>query len=100
MSATGANVLPTTLRWKLECSLTLSPFATALAFDSPLLQDVNSASRPREIVEQLGMMKLRYGVVMDAKMSGSEEETFASGRLGLAASEWVETPHKGMRFRR
>jgi hypothetical protein len=88
--------------WKLECNLTLSPFATALAFNSPILQNVNSASRPREIVDNIGAIRLKYGIVLGTgpDQFGEGDPAYASGRLGLAASEWVMKPSKGMKFRR
>jgi hypothetical protein len=101
--ATALLILPMFLGWwKLECSLTLSPFATALAFDSPILQNVNSASRPREIVDNIGAMRLKYGVVLGTgpDQFGEGDPAYASGRLGLAASEWVMKPSKGMKFSR
>ena len=100
--ATACLILPMFWGWwKLECSLTLSPFTTALAFDSPILQDVNSASRPREIVDKIGTMRLKYGVVMEPRTGSFIEDTaYASGRLGLAESGWVVKPTKGIKFHR
>ncbi len=68
--------------------MTLSPMEIALAFNSPLLSDVNSASGAKGVVEKLGGMKVKFGSVKDA------------GRLGVAYSESVKRPYKGERFTR
>ncbi|KAK3716961.1 hypothetical protein LTR37_006016 [Vermiconidia calcicola] len=55
-------ILPMLWGW---CHHTLSPFAIALAFDAPILKDVNSAAGAKGVVDLLGGMRLKYGIVDD-----------------------------------
>lgn len=84
--------------WRLGCNLTLSPFSIALAFDSPVLSDINSAAGPAGVVSRLGGLKLKYGVVetQEEKAAG----TGFYGRLGVAESSMVSGPDAGMTFGR
>ncbi|KAK5173051.1 uncharacterized protein LTR77_003173 [Saxophila tyrrhenica] len=86
--------------WKIGQDLTLSPFQIALAFDAPLLRDVNSASGVWEIVQQLGRLKLKYGVDTNLRYAAhGEDVAYAPGRLGLACEQVVAPPRKGWAFR-
>ena len=81
--------------------MTLSPFALALAFDSPILKGVNSAAGSRGVVKELGSMRLRFGEVvsdMPAVPDGEVPDGAATGRLGVAESHNVTRPRKGMQF--
>lgn len=49
--------------WTLECDTSLSPLNIALAFQSPILRDVDPASGARGVVEKLGHRKIRLGVI-------------------------------------
>jgi hypothetical protein len=88
--------------WTLGCNLTLSPFAIALAFDSPLLRDVNSAAGAKGVVNELGNMKVKLGVVSDDESStvsdGLRQDGYA-GRLGIGEMQSVVRPRKGTKFR-
>lgn len=97
--ATALIILPMFLGWwRLGCNLTLSPFSIALAFDSPVLRDVNSAAGPKGVVDRLGGMKLKYGAIgcFGEKTDGNRFD----GRLGVAESQAVLSPHDGMTFKR
>ncbi len=90
--------------WTLGKNLTLSPFDVALAFDSPLLDDINSGASARGVVERIGSTRLKYGVVQESESPQDEadegkQRAFASGRLGMAANEDVTRPRKGAQFR-
>ena len=90
--------------WRLGCNVTMSPFSVALAFDSQILKDVNSAKGARGVVEELGDINLKFGVVGasvdgDVAPSSPTESEAISGRLGVAESQTVVQPIKGMRFR-
>ncbi|KAK3725481.1 hypothetical protein LTR37_000451 [Vermiconidia calcicola] len=87
--------------WSLGYHHTLSPFAIALAFDAPVLKDVNSAAGAKGVVDMLGSMKLKYGIVNDSNGHDGrpqEQEGFASGRLGVGESRGVTRPRKGVVF--
>ncbi|KAK5697491.1 hypothetical protein LTR97_007629 [Elasticomyces elasticus] len=90
--------------WKLDKVQMLSPFDLALAFDAPLLKDVNSATGVQNVVKQMGDVQVRFGMsVENAKVSrpGNDEAgvgSVASFRLGFAESHMVSEPPKGMRF--
>ena len=84
--------------WRLGCNLTLSPFSVALAFDAPVLSDINSAAGTKGVVDSLGGMRLKYGAVESGEEKG--RGTGFSGRLGVAESEMVFRPQAGMTFQR
>ena len=86
--------------WQLGRHTTLSPFDIALAFDSSLFSDVNSAAGAKGVVRSLGSMHLRYGLIGQAAESDGEvkHRNAASGRLGFAPSVNVIRPRNGMQF--
>lgn len=87
--------------WTLGCHLTLSPFALALAFDSPILKGVNSAAGARGVVREMGGSKLKFGEVVSdipAVPNGEVPSGATTGRLGVAESHNVVRPRKGMQF--
>lgn len=91
--------------WTLGCDLTLPPFATALAFDSPILKDINSAFGAKGVVQDLGTMKLKFGVVYSGDELAGDDMTrvkdgFAAGRLGISESNMVSYAVDGLRFRK
>lgn len=47
--------------WTLENDLNLSPFNMALAFDSPLLQDIDSVSGAKGVVRTMGDTTIALG---------------------------------------
>ena len=90
--------------WSIGCDLTMSPFSTALAFDAPILKDVNSAAGAKGVVQELGAVKLRLGVVGAVNDRDGAEglevgEAISSGRLGVGKANEVKSLSKGMRFR-
>ena len=70
----------------------LSPMEIALAFDAPLLKDINSATGASEAIKRLGDVEVKYGSVTTSDGR--------SHRLGIAESGRVMKPQKGMRFDR
>jgi hypothetical protein len=98
-------VLPMFWGWWMlgGTNYTLSPFTMALAFDSPLLEDVNSAAGARGVVRELGNMQLKFGLVSETdspieRAKGDTGADIASGRLGIAEVSGVVRPRKAMRF--
>lgn len=87
--------------WTLGSDLSLSPFALALAFDSPILKDVNSAAGAKGVVHKLGSTQLRFGETLpnsNPYMIGEKIPIRTTGRLGFAESQNVIHPRKGMHF--
>lgn len=86
--------------WTLGCHITLSPFGLALAFDSPILKWVNSAPGTRGVVRQLGGMRLKFGEMISNPPTAALEQrsVIAKGRLGIAESQNLVQPRKGMQF--
>ncbi|KAK3068912.1 hypothetical protein LTR53_013158 [Teratosphaeriaceae sp. CCFEE 6253] len=76
--------------WKLDKVGLLSPLEVAKLFDAPLLAEANSAAGARGVVDTLGDREVKLGAVR----SGSE----GAYRFGVAESQQVYEPHKGMRF--
>lgn len=64
----------------------------------------NSASGARGIVQELGGMKVKSGVVIPPEvekaetLSNTPHNGCAMGRLGIAEKDSVDTPTKGERF--
>lgn len=100
--ATALLILPLFYGWwTLGCHLTLSPFALALAFDAPILRGVNSAAGARGVVRELGGMRLKFGEVVASTAIVSNDEFLnaaTTGRLGIAGSDNVVRPRRGMQF--
>ena len=89
--------------WAIGGDLTLSPLNIALAFDSPLLKDVNSAGGAKGVVRELGGLKVKFGVVepgerLEAPDEGYEKTKYANGRLGFGSEQGIVTPRKGTKF--
>ena len=87
--------------WRLGCHLTLSPFALALAFDAPILRGVNSAAGARGVVRELGGKRLKFGEVVSSTRGVINDglvNAATTGRLGIAESDNVIRPRRGMRF--
>ncbi|KAK3111663.1 hypothetical protein LTR53_012864 [Teratosphaeriaceae sp. CCFEE 6253] len=76
--------------WKLDKVGLLSPLEVAKLFDAPLLAEANSAAGARGVVDTLGDREVKLGAVR----SGSD----GAYRFGVAKSQQVYEPHKGMRF--
>lgn len=86
-------------RWQLGGNLTLSPFNLALAFDSPFLSDVNSASGARGVVDQVGNTQLKFGAVLPHHAeSQAIPKDVVPGRLGFGDSGSVVRPRRRARF--
>jgi hypothetical protein len=82
---------------------TMSPLTMALAFDSPLLADVNSAAGAKGVVREIGNVQLKFGLVSETdcaleSTNGGQEDGAASGRLGIAEAGSVVRPRRGMKF--
>lgn len=87
--------------WKFQKSISLSPLDLALAFDSPLLSDINSAVGATGVVKHAGGMKIRFGHVQaSGESEGWKAGGQSPGRLGVGHSENVVRPRKGERFSR
>ena len=87
--------------WELGCKLTLSTFCVALAFDAPILADVHSAAGAKGVVEELGGMKLKYGVVQDEFDGvGRPGAVVATGGVGVGDAGHIVRPRKGQVFSR
>jgi len=95
-------VLPLFIGWyTLGKAPLLSPLEVALAFDSPLLREANSATGSSGVINALGDTRVRYGAVYDTRgaEAGKGENTMnATYRLGIAAAHDVQRLTKGMRF--
>ncbi len=80
----------------------MSPFAIALAFDAPILKDVNSAAGNRGVVEELGDKMLKFGVVdhfnPPGYISQGGNNSFTPPRLGVGSCEDVVAPNAGQKF--
>lgn len=81
----------------------MSPFNIALAFDSPIVKDVNSATGSKGVVEKIGNMQLTFGVVNSREWTSNTEdqgleEGKTCGRLGIEESHIVVRPSKGTVF--
>jgi len=84
--------------WSLGCNLSLSPFSTALALNAPLLSVVNSAAGRRGVIEELGNVKIKFGIVDSCSTATETRDGYTTGRLGLGAMQSVVRPRKGDRF--
>ncbi|KAK3075557.1 hypothetical protein LTR53_000995 [Teratosphaeriaceae sp. CCFEE 6253] len=91
--------------WSLGKVALLSPVELALAFDAPLLRDVNSATGSAGVIGHLGGVRVQYGAMSDgvhgegpASSSGESVRASVAFRLGIGESANVFRPHKGMRF--
>ena len=89
--------------WTLGCNLSMSPFAVALAFDSSILKDVNSATGSKGVVEDMASVRLKFGVVdhldQTENLTGEPRASgHGFGRLGVGKSENVVTPRPGRQF--
>lgn len=89
--------------WTLGCNLSMSPFAVALAFDSSVLKDVNSAAGSRGVVEEMGDVKVKFGVVDRPQHDCGLKEVeplgqFPNYRLGVGKTDEVSTPSRGQEF--
>jgi hypothetical protein len=92
--------------WKIGLpDLTLSPFHLAKLFDAPLLRDVNSNTGARGIVRDVGSLPVKLGLVETPTYPDTgfnELSTMGlqrrASRVGIAESQRVAVPWKGMRF--
>lgn len=87
--------------WTLDSKLTLSPLNIALAFESPLLKDVNSAAGAKDIVQQIGDERIRYGEALsddEIVVPASRLGAGTTGRLGIGMMRNVTRPRSGMQF--
>lgn len=87
--------------WRFGCNLSMSPFSIALAFNAPIVKDVNSASGAKGVLEKMGEERLKFGVVgngVDVSNAGvkTEEGDTVANRLSFGNEEDVVTPRKEM----
>lgn len=66
----------------------MSPFNVSLAFDSPLLEDVNSATGAKGVVREMGGTQLKFGVVDQAENSTGLDERHGEESQCSQAEEW------------
>jgi hypothetical protein len=88
--------VPTILRlyygfWELGRTVSLDPLEIAKAFDAPHLGTVNGNAEGRDVAKEVGLRRVRYGVVQD--IAGA-----AKGELKLYDEEYVRKPRPGERF--
>lgn len=83
--------------WNIGVELSLSPFQMAKAFDSPLLESINSGAGATGIVKNAGHWRLRLGVV-DSGVSevNGKAGLYPKSRIGIDHSDRVAEPHKGL----
>ena len=86
---TIADTYPLQGWWRIDKVGLLSPFGLAKTFDSPLVQQANSALGARGIVQELGGVEVKYGAV---------GEPGGKYHLGIAETQDVSVPYPGMRF--
>lgn len=86
--------------WTLGCNLTMSPFTTALMFDAPIFGDANSATGARGVVEELGSVRVRLGIVDSADAEIEPGKEYTTGRLGVDRYQNVIEPQGRVRFLR
>ena len=92
--------------WTIGVELTLSPFQTAKAFDAPLFKSINSTAGATGLVDRMGDLRLRLGVVhMESSMDSDVSKRTNSGilshsrsRIGIAEGHRTFSPRKGARF--
>lgn len=87
--------------WRFGCNLTMSPFSIALAFNSPTVRDVNSASGAKGVLAAIGQSRLKFGVIENGTGGTdagnlSAKDAPASRRLGFGNEDDVQTPRKGI----
>ncbi|KAK5720392.1 hypothetical protein LTR17_015029 [Elasticomyces elasticus] len=87
--------------WTLGNAPLLSPMELGLAFDAPCLKEVNSATGSSGVVQKVGDVRLKYGAIYTMNGPGIEDGKESERmvcRLGIAQSQDVQQPTRGMRF--
>ncbi|KAK3630913.1 hypothetical protein LTR56_017186 [Elasticomyces elasticus] len=87
--------------WTLGNAPLLPPMELGLAFDAPCLKEVNSATGSSGVVQKVGDVHLKYGVIHTMNGPGIEDGKDSERmvcRLGIAQSQNVQQPTRGMRF--
>lgn len=70
---------------RLGRRVSLSPIEIAMAFDAPLFQSVNTNSDVKDIVNQIGDTRVRYGVLKEGLIGGDrKDEPRSDGEEGQA----------------
>lgn len=71
-----------------------SPLQMALAFNSPIVSNINSAASVGEALEKLGQIRLAYG------FANGQAPSWQDGRLSIAKVEDVVRPRNGASVKR
>lgn len=96
--------------WHLGRSVSMSPIEIAKAFNAPLLRQLDSNAEAGQLIQSLGEMDVRYGVVstgighnesdglVPKQSFAYKEASVSSRRLEIAPSNFVIEPEKGWEF--
>jgi len=82
----------------------MSPIETTKAFNAPLLRNEDSNAEADHLIENLGHIGVRYGVILtgagnDGLLTKQGVSQDISGRrLEIAPPEYVVNPQKGWEF--
>jgi hypothetical protein len=69
--------------WQLGRHVSFSPIEIAKAFDAPLLQDVNTNSRAKDLLRDVGNLRIRYGAVSQRQpLLGERKQDTTPSTLG------------------
>jgi hypothetical protein len=78
--------------WQLGRHVSFSPIEIAKAFDAPLLQNVNTNSRAKDLLRDVGNLRIRYGAsTPDTATSGRKEtrhHPIYPGRAARSSCVW------------
>jgi hypothetical protein len=95
--------------WELGRRFSMSPVETAKAFNAPLLRNDDSNASIKNLVEELGHLKVKYGAVEaarnDSPFKQHEYDSISSAldsaprmRLEITNPISVRTPRPGEQF--
>ena len=83
--------------WILGRNFSLSPIEIAVAFEAPMLRDVDSNAPERMLVKQLGEKRVKYGEVVRHMESGGEQDS-ASTHAAAEHDRFTTTTDYGPRL--
>jgi hypothetical protein len=92
--------------WQLGRRVSFSPIEIAKAFDAPLLQNVNTNSRAKDLLRDVGNLRIRYGAVsqtqplMDDRKQDTTPYTLGEprDRLVFGLADQTLRPYSGQVF--
>jgi hypothetical protein len=84
--------------WELGREVTLSPIEIAKAFDAPLLRDGGSNATVRQLVRQVGNVKVAYGEAVDNEGPPGMQQGEVKKVLKFDLQERVTWPWAGSRY--